>query len=160
MCERRRETLVIGVGNRFRGDDGVGLMVARRLEARGLAGVDVVEHTGDGVGLIALWQAARRVFVLDAMSSGGPPGRTCRFDVRAVGQPRGLLGCSSHGLGVVEAIALARQLGRLPPELVVYGIEGGSFAPGLSLSPALASAAVALEERVVRDVLSGRGHCC
>jgi Ni,Fe-hydrogenase maturation factor len=38
--------LVIGVGNAFRGDDAVGLIVARRLRRSGAKGLTVIEESG------------------------------------------------------------------------------------------------------------------
>jgi hydrogenase maturation protease len=37
-------------------------------------------------------------------------------------------------MGLPEAVELARELDRLPPRLVVYGIEGESFEAGEGLS--------------------------
>ena len=39
---------VIGVGNEWRGDDAVGLLVARRLKAEQLPQVQIVEMPGHG----------------------------------------------------------------------------------------------------------------
>ena len=43
-------------------------------------------------------------------------------------------GGSSHGLGLAEAVELARSLDRLPPSLVIFGIEGTDFGLGTRLS--------------------------
>jgi hydrogenase maturation protease len=48
--------------------------------------------------------------------------------------------CSTHALGVAEAIELARALGRLPARLEVYAIEGARFTAGAGLSPAVEQA--------------------
>ena len=57
---------------------------------------------------------------------------------------------STHALGLAEAVELARSLGRLPQRVVVYGIEGESFAFGKGLSAAVAAAA----DRVTEEVLA------
>ena len=48
--------------------------------------------------------------------------------------PRPASGTSSHALGMPEAIALGHALGRLPGQLVIYGIEGEHFDEGPDLS--------------------------
>ena len=58
------ETLVIGVGNAFRGDDGVGLIVAQKLRALTLPGVTVLEQSGEGTALLEAWGDAGRVIVI------------------------------------------------------------------------------------------------
>ena len=47
---------------------------------------------------------------------------------------------STHTLGLGEAVQLARRLGALPRELIIYGIEGQDFGYGPGLSPAVQSA--------------------
>jgi len=55
---------------------------------------------------------------------------------------------STHGLGLSEAITLARVLDRLPHRLRVYGIEGRQFEPGTEVSPEVKLAV----EEVVRQI--------
>ncbi len=66
---------------------------------------------------------------------------------------------SSHGLGLAEAVELARALGQLPRSCVVYAIEGESFAVGAPLSPPVATAVadVAARLRVEIDGQSAVG---
>jgi len=47
---------VIGVGNEYRQDDGVGVYVARRVRQSGLPNVRVVEHVSDGAALVHTWE--------------------------------------------------------------------------------------------------------
>jgi hydrogenase maturation protease len=152
--------LVIGIGNASRGDDAVGLAVARRVRERlaGDDGVAVVECDGDAAVLVDLWSAAPCVFVVDAVRSGAGPGRIHRVDLVASRRAVSLRGTSSHAFGLGEAIELARALGRLPPRLVLYGIEAGGTGLGAPLSPPVAAASALVTRRVVRAVLQARRH--
>jgi hydrogenase maturation protease len=129
--------MLIGVGNAWRGDDGAGLAVARRVREQAPAGVDVREIEGDATALVETWAGADRVVVVDAAASGAPPGTVRRFDARAQPLPAHLLRSSTHAFGVPDAIELARALGRLPRALDVYAIEGERFVAGDRLSPAV-----------------------
>ena len=140
---------VIGVGNRFRSDDGVGPLVADRLAE---AGVEAMEHSGEGAGLMAAWSGVDRVVLVDATRSGAPPGTLVRLDAVAAALPRDLLRCSSHLFGVAEAVETARVLGRLPPVLIVYGIEGARFDFGDSLTPAVVAAAGEAVRRIAAEL--------
>ena len=152
--------LVIGIGNGLRRDDGAGLMAARRLQA-GAARVSrrrhsaepfrVLEHSGEGVGLIDCWEGADAVILLDAVRSGAPPGTIHRWDARLRPLPAKAFRGSSHALGLAEAIELARALGRLPPYLVVYGIEGRDFEAGTALSPEVEAALGHCVARVLEE---------
>jgi len=128
--------LVIGLGNELRGDDGAGIEVARRL--RGLAaeaGIDVRAQQGEPAGLIDAWSGRKAVLIVDTMRSGAELGTICRFDASCEPLPAQLRGSSStHALSLAEAIELARALGRLPPRVVVFAIEGQRFETGAALS--------------------------
>jgi hydrogenase maturation protease len=59
---------------------------------------------------------------------------------------------STHGLGIGEAFALARAVDRLPPTLVVYGIEAGDTGDGVGLGAAVAAAADRVATEIVRTL--------
>ena len=146
------EVLIIGIGNRFRRDDGVGPWVADRLRERGLP---AIEHSGEGAGLIEAWSAARRVVIVDAVASGAAPGTLYRLDAADTELPRHFFRYSSHLFGLAEAIATARALGRLPPRLIVHGIEGGDFGFGDTLGPEVAAAAETVARRITEEIAAG-----
>ncbi len=144
--------VVIGVGNPHRGDDGAGLAVAERLAARRPAGVDVLRSGGEPASLLDAWRGRERVVVVDATSGAGPPGTIHRFDAGRSPLPVSLRHASTHSFGLAAAVELARVLGRLPPRLVVYGIEGRAFEPGASLSPEVETAVEDVVARLLREV--------
>jgi len=126
--------LVIGVGNEYRSDDAAGLVVAQRLRQLSLGNVTVIEASGEGTDLMESWKGADTVIIVDAASSGAKPGTIHRIDARAQRIPTGLLRYSTHAFSVGEAVELARAMNRLPPRMVVFGIEGERFDEGTVLS--------------------------
>ena len=152
-----RETcLVIGVGNELRGDDAAGLLVARRIRAADLPGVDVIESSDDGAALMNLWKKAKRVILIDTVSSPGAPAPIMRLEANRAPLPAILSGNSTHSFGVAEAVEMSRSLGTLPTRFTVVGIRGTSFGLGSDPSPGVLDAV----ERVGRDLsreLSGPG---
>ena len=151
-AEQRRGVLVVGVGNANRSDDAVGIVVAKRLSELGGDAVTVLEHSGEGAGLVEKWAGMDMVILVDAVSSGETPGTVHRFDARATPIPVGLFHYSSHAFGVAEAVELARALGRLPPRLLVYGVVGERFASGNGLTGAVEGAVSGVVDCIVRDV--------
>lgn len=145
-----RPALVVGLGQRDRGDDAVGLAVARRVEALGLAGVRVIQQQ-DPAGLLDAWAGAGTVVVADAVRSGQPPGTVLLLHAAHGPLPARLGPGGSHTFGLAEAVELARVLGRLPPELVIVGVEAGQCGFGAPLSQPVA-AAVAPAARTVAAI--------
>ena len=146
-------TVVIGVGNPFRGDDAAGREVARRVRERVPGELEVVVCELEPTRLIDAWDGADTAIVADAVASGNEPGTVHRFDATSEALPSREFRSSTHALGIGETIELARAIGKLPSRIVVIGIEGESFGSGTELSEA------ALEgvERAVDLVLEEAG---
>ena len=131
--------LVIGLGNPDRGDDAVGVQVARRV-ALDRPNVRVLELDDPSEALDA-WAAADTVVVADAVSSGGDPGCIHVVDAVARTLPAGSWAAGgTHALGLAAVVELGRALGRLPRRLVLVGVEAGRFDHGTPMSDAVAAA--------------------
>jgi hydrogenase maturation protease len=150
MQMHRATVRIIGIGNEFRSDDGVGLLVARQLRARLPREVVVLEESGEGTALIEAWQGADTVLLIDAVQSGAAPGVIHLFEAHRRALPDQMFCCSSHSFGVAQAIEMARELGRLPRTLIVHGIEARQFNAGTALSPEVEAAAEQVEDRILR----------
>lgn len=144
------QILVIGVGNEFRNDDGVGIYVARKLKELNLDNVIVIEQSGEGTALMEYWSAGKMVFVVDAVSSGANAGTIFSFDANKQTLPSKFFHYSSHLFGVAEAIELSRTLKQLPQQFFVYGIEGKNFESGNALSLEMSAAG----DSVLKEILN------
>lgn len=154
--KQKNASLVIGVGNRHRGDDGVGLVVVRKLRVRPPANAAIREENGEGASLIEAWQGASVVVLVDAVQSGGKAGTIHRVDAVRQRIPSRFFHYSTHAFGVAEAVELARTLKQLPPRLIVYGIEGKNFQSGEGLSPEVENAAQKVVLRIRRELAAIR----
>jgi hydrogenase maturation protease len=148
------QLVIIGVGNQYHGDDVVGHIVASRLakELGEQMQIRLLLEDGEGARLMTAWKSAAMVILIAATLSGAAPGTLYRID--AVTQP--LVStwwrCATPAFGVAEAIALARLLHVLPAHLLVYGIEGASFATEAPLSKAVEHVIPAVLSQVRHDI--------
>jgi hydrogenase maturation protease len=142
---------IIGLGNRLRGDDAVGILAASRIRERVGSHVDVIEAESAGVDLLELMAGAQAVFLIDAVCSGQTPGTIQRFDASAGPITPELFPRSTHAIGVGEALELARTLGVLPNKVIVYGIEAGDTGMGHPLSPQVDGAVNQVLQLVLRE---------
>jgi hydrogenase maturation protease len=140
--------LVIGVGNPDRGDDGVGLVVARLLKSH----MPVIEHDGEATALVDMLRSARHTWLIDAAQSDSPPGTIHRIDcTKDIPLLRSTV--SSHGFGLAEAIGLARALGTMPPHCIIYAIEGTCFTLSTPMSSPVTGAAREVARRILAEAL-------
>jgi hydrogenase maturation protease len=112
----------------------------------------IIEHSGEATALLAHMEGAEQAFLIDACMSGAPPGTIHRFDVSSAAMPSLAPGFSTHGFGLTQALELARALGRLPRQTIVYAIEAASFAAGAPLSPEVAAAVAEVVRRLRAEI--------
>ncbi len=130
--------LVLGLGQHAAGDDGVGLAVAAAAQAAGLE----AEALGDPLGLLDRLGGCGPLVIVDAVA-GLTPGLVRWLEERDLAA---VVRVSSHGVGLAEALALARHLAAgedATAEVRILGIGiGPPPAPGsgTGLSPAVAAA--------------------
>ncbi|WP_122530339.1 hydrogenase maturation protease, partial [Mycobacterium kansasii] len=126
--------VVIGLGNRYRRDDGVGIVAAAALDELGLPDIRVVTDVVEPMGLVEAWSGARLAVVIDAVVATPPmPGRVTRC---ALGDlVTATDGVSSHRVDVAAAYALGQALARVPDRLEVVSVEAADTGHGVGSEP-------------------------
>ena len=149
-------TVAIGVGNLFRNDDGVGIVVARslgkKLREQRLPPPDICESSGEGTELISAWEGYDQAYVFDAVMHRGQTGRIYRLEASRDNLPTDFFKYSSHAFSLAEAVEMSRVLDRLPDKLVVFGIEGEDFAFGEALSAGVMAASEKVVDAVIAEL--------
>jgi hydrogenase maturation protease len=143
--------VVLGVGNEFRRDDGVGPAVVTSLRGRVPPEVELVPTDGEPTGLVEAWTGAA-LAVVDAVRADPPrPGWVYRFvlDRPLAGTKRT---ASSHGFGLDDAVRLALALDRMPGRLVVHAIEAEDLSQGVGLTPLVTAAVGDVARAVLADI--------
>ena len=107
---------------------------------------------GEPTALLAAFEGADAVWLVDAVSSGGEAGTVHRLDATEQELPADIFQTSTHHVGLAETVELARVLGQLPRSTVVYGIEGASFEVGDGLSPEVAAVLDTVADAVRKEV--------
>jgi hydrogenase maturation protease len=120
------------------------VLVARRLRELGFEALDQSA-------LLDLWQAPDDVVIVDAVVSGSSPGTVRVWEGHDLPRAEACRS-STHGLGVADAIGLARALGRPPRRLRVFGIEGAHFALGDGVSPEVETAVEQVASQIAREL--------
>ncbi len=126
--------VVIGLGNRFRRDDAVGVTAAAALEELALPGVEVAADIVDPLTLLDLWSGARLAIIIDAaIATDTTAGRVrcCGLDELVSAADR----LSSHSVDIGRAYALGQELGRAPKELRICIVEVADTGHGLGMTP-------------------------
>ena len=144
-------TVVIGIGNPYRSDDGIGPAAAAALEELCLPDADVLAADGEPAALIEAWTGRELAVIIDAVRcEPSTPGRIWRST--AADLDGGVPAASSHALGIPDALRLAQALGRVPGRLVVYAVEAARLDLGEGLSSEVSAALPPLLRAVLAEL--------
>jgi hydrogenase maturation protease len=148
--------VLIGVGNPYRRDDGIGPAVVAAVGKLHLPGIVLTVSDGEPSQLLDAWSGADLAVLVDAVLCDPPePGRIHRTTLGSAAA--GPAAASTHGLGIPEAIRLAEALGRAPRRLVVFAVEAADLGFGLGLSSAVAASVPELTRAVHAELGAHRG---
>ncbi len=156
----RPATLIVGLGNPLRGDDGIGPRVVEELLQRELPdNVEVVDGGSGGLDLLQLLENREQAVVIDAARMGRDPGQFTRFTPEEVHlSPRSF---SPHHASLVEVMTLAHALGLSLPQIIVFGVQPAKMDWGEGLSPNVENALPELIDAIlqeIRDTLPEGGY--
>lgn len=145
------EIIVVGIGNRYRGDDAAGWAVVDFLEGKVAGAVRLDRQRGDIVEMIDIFSNYPNVYLVDACRTDAPEGSWRRIDALAEPLPVEQEQTSTHGFGVSQAVAIAQSLGQLPSRLIVYVITGNQFAISETMSPEVAKAVEETAQAILNE---------
>lgn len=147
-----RKTVVVGVGNIIRSDDGAGVHALRKLQrdSRLPDDVTLIEGGTRGLELLACLYDSSRLLLLDAVDIGEQPGTLLRM---AGDELRGLpCGASVHQLGVADLLATLPLVSETPREIVLLGVQPAWTDWGTELSAPVEAALEPLVEAAVKQL--------
>ncbi|MBS1513680.1 MAG: hydrogenase maturation protease [Bacteroidetes bacterium] len=136
-----KKILVLGIGNKYRCDDGAGIAAAEMLEQMHIENFDVKTLDGEGAKIIESWNGYDDVVIIDAVKKNGSAGNIYEINANEDELKSDFFNYSSHAFGLAEAINISKVMNRLPKKLTVYGIEGKSFNFDTKLTPKIEKAA-------------------
>jgi len=127
--------VVLGLGNSYLRDDGVGIAVAKELQRLNMGeGVLVRSHQTFDLWLLSEYSGASQLIIIDAARSGASPGTVTEYEVAPRPGPLESLP-GLHSLKLHDLIDFASRTGLLSCPLTVVGVEPGDCSVGEGFSP-------------------------
>lgn len=148
------KTLILGLGNTLRADDGAGPAAVAALSSMDLPlHVEIIDGGTPGLETVLLLQGYKRVIIVDAADMGLQPGQWRRFtpDTAELKSSENKLQGTLHAAGLAEALVLAGALDVLPPTLIIYGIQPKSLDWSQDLTEPLKAALPDLINSIVEE---------
>ena len=139
-------TLICGVGNKLKKDDGLGPLVVEELENLEMPqGVDIADFGISGFKCALKLEGYSKVIFVDAISlPGSEPGKLHRLKITKEALMRSPrlsdFSVSMHETDLERIMATAAVLSIYPEEVVIIGCEPSDTAVGLGLTPPVKAA--------------------
>ena len=143
-------TVVIGLGNDLLGDDGFGVIVARKLQEIGIPGADIVETAEHGLRLLDYLDGYEKAIIIDAYIAE-EKGMLRETEIE---EDENVAAPTLHCLSLGEAIFIGRRAGlRLPQHVRLYSVTVlNTFVIGSGLSPEVEAAVPLVICRVLKEL--------
>lgn len=151
-----RQTLIVGVGNRLMGDEGIGPHIIDNLLRLDMPGDVLCLDCGcDLLNLVSYMDRPRKIVVIDAIRAGARPGRIHRFDFSDFESIQTRTK-SAHQLQTADALRLLKQVCPCLAdcEITVIGVEPKAIGLGTELSKEVTESIAILTRLVLAEISS------
>lgn len=149
----RKKVKIIGIGNTLYSDEGVGVHLLPYLQEalNQYDDIDIIEGATDGMKLLEPVEEADYLIIIDAINAGKTAGELVIIRNEEIPRYYGVK-MSVHQVGFQEVLFAADFQGRLPEEMVMFGIQPASLALGLEPSDTVKGKFPELIKNVVEQV--------
>jgi hydrogenase maturation protease len=132
-------TVLIALGNPLLSDEGVGVHILQEIEKRvpEPRPFDLLDSGNSSMRVLHSLKGCKKAVFVDCALMGAKPGEMKRFTPEEVSSIKNLQGFSLHEGDLLKTLELAKMLGDLPDEVVIFGIQPASLEQGENLSSAL-----------------------
>lgn len=115
-------TLVIGVGNLLRTDDGVGIHIINRL-SKLHPEIDTFDAAMGSIEILEAMKGYERVVIVDSIETGDEPGTIYRVNLASGEKPPVLT--QSHGTDLLTILKLGHKLygDGMPKDIILIAVE-------------------------------------
>ncbi len=149
----QHSTIILGLGNALRGDDGVGPAVIEWLDRQALPpGVETIDGGTSGLDIVSSLMGRERAIIVDAADSDRAPGQWVRFTPDMAQLKENVTTLSLHSAGLAEALALGAALNVLPPTIIIYGVQPQNLDWTSQLSDAVQVAVAEVGQAILQEL--------
>ena len=144
--------VVIGLGNPYMKDDGIGIFVARYMKNNQTFRnkIFVFEYVSIDLSLLLQFKGATKIILIDAVRSGNVPGTVSKYRIASRSEP--LLELPTlHELQIHDIIDVSER-GLLTCPVVVIGVEPEQVSLGEGLSNVVSNSLGRIIEEVGAEV--------
>lgn len=150
MNKLSKKVVVIGIGNIFRSDDGVGPYIIDKLKEANISkNVELKNLESATIDILNVIEGAFTVIVIDSIECSTKIGKIHELQLDDL--PERERSFNLHNIGLKSIFLTAKKLERLPQNLLIYGIEIKDVSYNNQLSSEVKTAADKLVKKLEEE---------
>lgn len=133
----RTDVKIIGFGNKYRSDDGIGIRVIEELEKLdSFKNIEIIDGGTSGADLIFLIKGCSKIIIIDAIDTGQNIGDVVNIKVNNIEEfiKRDYKSLSLHDLNLADMFSLLKAL-KINADISIIGVRPKNIDFGDRLSP-------------------------
>lgn len=147
---------IIGFGNIFRCDDGIGPLVIEELEKLDISknkNIEIIDGSTSGSDLILHLKECPRIIIVDALDAGQADGEVICINEKDIEKfiNKKMTSLSLHDLDLGDIIKLSRAL-KIKSEITIIGVKPLSIGFGEKLSPEVREKIPEIISRIIQMI--------
>ncbi len=134
---KRESIRIVGFGNKYRSDDGIGVRIVEELEKLDFfKDVEVIDGGTSGTDLIFLIKGCRKIIIIDAIDAGQKTGDVVNIRADEISSfiKKDCRSLSLHDLNLSDILKIVKEL-KIDADISIIGIKPESIDFGDRLSP-------------------------
>lgn len=148
-----KKILVLGLGNILMNDDGAGVIVARELKKvlSDNENLKILDGGTLGLDLLGYIDWADKLIIADAVDMGFEPGTVIKAegdDIHPIFESK----LSPHQMGLKDILLAAELSGKLPDEIVLFGVQIRNIQMEMTLSKEISEKIDKLKENILKEI--------
>jgi len=133
----KKDVKIIGFGNKYRSDDGIGIRIVEELEKLDyFKNIEIIDGGTSGTDLIFLIKGCSKIIIIDAIDAGQNVGDVVNIQISDVEEfiKRDYKSLSLHDLNLADILKLIKAL-KINADISIIGVKPKKMDFGDRLSP-------------------------
>jgi len=152
----RTDIKIIGFGNKFRCDDGIGPSVIEELEKLDISknkNIEIIDGSTSGWDLILHLKECPRIIIVDALDAGQDAGEVICINEKDIEKfiDKKITSLSLHDLDLGDILKLSRAL-KIETDITIIGVKPVSIGFGENLSPEVKEKIPEIISRIIQMI--------
>jgi hydrogenase maturation protease len=150
----KTDVTIIGFGNKYRSDDGIGIRVVEELKKLdSFKEIEIIDGGTSGTDLLFLAKECKKIIIIDAIDTGKDTGQVVCVKTSDIEEfiKEDHKSLSLHDLNLCDILKIIREL-KIDTEILIIGVKPENTDFGEGLSPGVEEKIPGIISRIKKEI--------